>query len=1071
MDLKNEKVYEQDIGERVKTKRHFLSSFNEFLNKHNSNLIFAVCVFLLSMLWCVFVLFANKFAIMFGWDYSSQYITFYYGYWDIWRQFFKTGEFVLVDFSTYLGVDNIGSNAYYGLFDPFVIALTLFPRDWIPQTFTIMTMLKIVTSSLCMKAYLNYMGVKDGTSKFGAIAYAFSGYMNFMVGFCSFVSVVIYVPLLMLGVEKVVRERKITVLVWSIFLIGITSFFFLVVLCIWGVMYALWRFFQTVSERTIKENCSVMGLGVMSFALGLMVCSFVVIPSLRQSALSGRTSSIGSLYLEALINSLSDGTFFTYLFEQVGGSPGREIMPLVSFFYPTGGYLYLPMMIPSYSYKYDAWVASIFCYTPFIILFFQGILNSIRKKKYSHLVAIVICLYFLFTDFAYFAFFAFTGNGYGRWFLVLIPAIIYYGCKAFDEVEECPKYFPIISGFLAIFGTIGTYLLMRLVLEGKTFVNPNGYTYFRGEGYLLPGEYTASYNGYKYSTIFTLLYEVLFVLIEGSAFAVFARKKWFRKFFIGALTLEVIIMGNMNYVFCGYWNLTKSYNGGTNNLNDSVLLADFINNQDDDTMYRCYFDSANREKNFSNAIGVNGSSCFHSLLNFEVYDYTIMMKMANTPSSGTSYNGTWSNPSWSGQYVQKRFATDMKQGYKYYVIKNGGYPNWESENVPFNSELIGKYTNPTTGQIYRIYRNNDAVALGYAVDSDKLYYLGSPNNDHKHMSFYDGSINTLRMAEDVMLDGAIFQDDTIIEGFNIKAAEGLTAPGKELVNKTGYKINYYETSNGDLYLANKNSGYRDEGPIYFMNHYTPSAKTAAFTYTRDYGKIVLYPASGFGDYFNDDIRGCYFNMEINVNKGNEPRVYMFGDTFDENGNLVSTNALLNFEYRSLYNYDTSGIRCNGLYAKGRVKYICFCAPSGAGKLTFNLPKFYMQEYGEIAAKTQRIKENELQNVKKINSNSFSATSNYSEPKVVVTQLAYDDSWNVYANDKPLETYKVDGGFLGFVAPEGDTTYRVEYKTKYLTLGVFLFMGGTGVYFTYMLYDFLKTAKKKREESPSLNVSR
>ena len=61
-----------------------------------------------------------------------------------------------------------------------------------------------------------------------------------------------------------------------------------------------------------------------------------------------------------------------------------------------------------------------------------------------------------------------------------------------------------------------------------------------------------------------------------------------------------------------------------------------------------------------------------------------------------------------------------------------------------------------------------------------------------------------------------------------------------------------------------------------------------------------------------------------------------------------------------------------------------------------------------------------------------------------------------------QMYKLDGGLVGFYAPEGKATYRLSYKTPYLNEGVALAMIGSSAFFGFSIYAFLKKAKKQKE---------
>ncbi|MBP5216887.1 MAG: YfhO family protein, partial [Bacilli bacterium] len=578
--IQSEGPVDQNSNEKPAKKsgpvKEFIRKHAPFLLSSQSLFYFVVFLFVLSIGWAAYSLFTNYFTQLYGWDYELQFVPFYYDYWDTWHDFFATGHFRLYDHQTFLGTDHIGSNSYYGLFDPFVVAMILFPRSWIPQMTAIMTFAKLVVCALLARGYLKYMGIQEWTARLGAVAVAFSGFMNFMVGFPNFVSAVTYMPLVLWGIEKVIRERKISHLVWGLFFEGITCFFMLVPMCVFGVMYAVFRYFQSIKDRNWKTNIGVILLGVFAFAIGIMMSAWVLLPSVRESSLSGRTVSIGRFYLDAVLDALKNADFkqfFHLVFEPVGDNPGRELMALVSFFYPTCNYLYLPLTYPGSvggsDYHYDAWTASIFCYTLFAILLFLAIMNSVRRKKWSHLIAVVLIAFLLFTTSAYYFFFLFSGNGYGRWFFVLVPVIIYYGCWAYDDREEQPKWFMLAASVLTLLATIFTYLLTIWLLDGKVFINENGLTYWPNF-YLTAGQTVAdgslvngTWTRFVDTRIWYIYYQIGMVAVQGIILILWNKKKWVKYPLLALMSAEAIVMGNASFAYGSSFSLNYFLGGQT----------------------------------------------------------------------------------------------------------------------------------------------------------------------------------------------------------------------------------------------------------------------------------------------------------------------------------------------------------------------------------------------------------------------------------------------------------------------------------------------------------------------------
>lgn len=1066
----------------------FLKDKLSFLRDPWSDFYYGLALVLIGFAWCAYGLIENSFTSAFNWDYSHQYLPFAYDYALSWRTFFTTGQFPLYDPFLFLGGDNIGSNTYYGLFDPFVIVMSFFPLSWIPALYALSTVAKLTLTAFFAKAYLTYMGIEKNTARFGALAIAFSGYMNFMVGFPTFVSAITYVPLVLLGIEKTIKEGKIGNLVVGIFLIELSCFLLLVTTCIFGVIYALWRYFTTIRQRNIKDNGRGILLGISAFALGLMLGAWVMLPSYRQSSLSGRTSSIGQAYLHSLSSSLLDknySRFFSLLFEQVGDNPGRELMGLVSFFFPTGGFQTLPLVIGKSSF-YDAWTASIFCYTPFIFLFFSSFIMSLKEKRIDHVLAIAGCLFLLFTTFAYYFFFGFSGNGYGRWFFVLIPLLVYYGCRGFDKRKEYSPYIYLAGSILAFVGTILAYYCVFWMLEGKTFVRINGMTYFIGQYYLPSDNYDDLFRQWY------LYYQLILIGVESILLLLFQKKNYLPHVFFVCIAIEAVVMGNTSYMYNGLWSIKKTYMGGEVSLAANREMANKIRDSEN-SFFRAYVDDSNGSENYQFAVGLPEASGFHSLLNFEVNDFAIMNGMKNASSTVKTYDDQeFIDTGWSGSYRAKRWGMDSTLGYRYYIVSSPLVNGWVGENVPFGAEEIKEYS--TNRNKYRVFRINEDYlpSLGHAIDTNLVYEL-KVEKDYQLSNFYgNGGDSFLRYYDISQIEqmGAIFNEGEVKEGINIR--NDLDWSISSIKNK--YNVSYYAYGNGlkfENYVGNEGDGlypsssssYKDEGINYFFNN------RKSISSMGNSGKIVagkdhvVISRSSTDPYFNSSYDGAYiefkyYNSTYNSSSQSSyfdfmPQILVFGDKKDENGNIIE-NQLLSYEYKGMKNLAStdknhSSNSTIGLYAKdGRVKNIVLYwgkygnSSTHEHSVATSTVKMIVEDYSVVNEKLTKLRSGSLKNVKK-KVNSYSFDTSFDEDSVVSTQLAYDKGWSVKVRKEDgsaeiCKTYKLNGGLLGFDAPGGNNSYVLEFNTVYLKEGGCLAFTSLIIFGSYLMYMDYKKKK-------------
>lgn len=1083
-----------------------IAKFFAFLKNPNSLFYFVVGVILIGFLWSLYGLVDNAFSSAFNWDYSHQYLPFAYDYHDAWRSFLTTGQFPLFDSSIFVGTDNIGANSYYGLFDPFVIVMAFFPRAWIPQLFALATIARCTCAAVFMRMYLRYRGIREWTARFGAVATAFSGYICFMVGFPNFVSAVTFVPLVLYGIERVLKEQKPGALILGIFFMEICCFMLVVTMCIWGVIYSMWRYFATVKERDAKSNALTIGVGVMGFAIGIAAGSWSLFPSLRVSSLSGRTASIGSAYMHSLFDAVKAKDFVTLFglfFEEVGDSPARALMGLISFFFPTGGYLTLPLTV-STGNVYDAWTASIFCYTPFVILFFQGVIHSIRQKRFDHIFAILGSVFLLFSTFAYYFFFGFSGNGYGRWFFVLVPLIVYYGCWAFDQRRGSPSWIPLAGSALALVGTILAFFTVYWALQNRSFNVIHGLTYYKSS-YMMPDELYQGLNRYWY-----LWYEIGLVVVEGIIFFAGYRKKWLPYLVCGLVAAEAIAAGNGGYLYVGMWYVETYFMGGTKNLSENSQIAKNISNYDN-SFYRSYFDASYGTTNFSFAAGYNDVSSFHSLLNFGANDFGIMNRLKDGNGSASTYGGeTYLNATWTSVYRSRKMGLDQTLGYRYYVLQNeNGLTNkdkWVGVNVPFGAVEMPDLS--VDRSQYRVYRVSEEFLpqVGHAVDSNKLYRLGKDGN---YFNFAPRGTNSgdkyfrqQKALQEVQMLGGIIDDDvelpepfsiSPVPEFNTDAAFEENYGLKRLLIGNGLEARLYRSLDGDKLWPAETASYADEGPGYFLNHYESVASVARNTNPLQrcgLDHFVLAPQGKA--YFNNDIRGAYiefkyYNSAYDQNSQASwfkymPRVLVLGDMENEHGEILENQVLAYDGTTFKRNIDLSvnlGGYTNGtigLYVKGKAKHIALIWPDwvksdgnyGEMKISPSSISMSVEDYPALEAKYDFMRANALKDVKS-SKNKYTFSTDYAEDRIVVTQFGYDEGWHCKAKLQDGRTIdckmlRLDGGLTGFIAPAGTNAYELRYTTPYFVLGVGLASGGIVLFAAYTgLRIFLKKKKERQEE--------
>lgn len=245
------------------------------------------------------------------------------------------------------GSDVLTTLHYYCIGEP-LTALTVFvPERFTKYYFEFLILLRPYLAGLSFSAYAEYMiGRKQiyGTGSCtttssgsfpilcGALCYVFSGtvlYLGMLHPF--FVTPMIYLPLLLLGVEKVLRERKPRIFLVTVWIAALSNFYFFYMLALMTAVYALVRAIaKTRGEQAIRNagagqphrwNCASWIpealrrlLQLLGYAAaGTMAAGAVLIPILVQFQSDPRNATSYGLplfyekeyYLELLKNAVT----------------------------------------------------------------------------------------------------------------------------------------------------------------------------------------------------------------------------------------------------------------------------------------------------------------------------------------------------------------------------------------------------------------------------------------------------------------------------------------------------------------------------------------------------------------------------------------------------------------------------------------------------------------------------------------------------------------------------------------------------------------------------------------------
>ncbi len=212
-------------------------------------------------------------------DARGQYLS----YFALYQELFAGKADFFYSFEKLLGGSLSGLYAYY-LASPFNLLLLLFPKEQLAAGFDLMLLLKLSTCALTMGLYLrNTRGLRPSSLLF-TTAYALCGYNNAYAWCIMWIDAVLMLPLIALGIERLWKEEKPLLYVLSLGLAIISCFYTGYMLCLFSVLYFLWRVFSDTHSLRELPWRKLLHYALASLLAG-GVSAVLLIPGFR--ALSG----------------------------------------------------------------------------------------------------------------------------------------------------------------------------------------------------------------------------------------------------------------------------------------------------------------------------------------------------------------------------------------------------------------------------------------------------------------------------------------------------------------------------------------------------------------------------------------------------------------------------------------------------------------------------------------------------------------------------------------------------------------------------------------------------------------
>ena len=496
------------------------------------------------------------------------------------------------DWGTDLGANFVGSYSYYTLGSPFFWFMTLFPADFAPYLMAPLLCVKFALISLFAFTYIRRFVTKPQSALIGGLLFAFSSFNLYNV-FFQFQDAFMYFPLLLVGLEEFVINKRKGLFALTVAINCLANYFFFIGECVFLVIYFVIRW---LTDKRFSVKIGEFLLLSAESIIGVLIAGILFIPSIFQVLDVPRSTRI-----------LSNWSYLFFSNEQ------RYGLLIESMFFPPEVSARNNMFTEA-----NAKWSSVALYLPLFSM--AGVIAFIKgAKKHWARVLLGVCLLMAFVPGLNAAFTLFNDNYYTRWFYM--PELICCMATAYALERED---FDINFGNKVCAGVVGVMSVLALCAPFTKKVKDTA----GKETEVLVPRFLAKMDATVYVQIFIAIASMvcLYLLIK-------TRKTSSKKFFTKTITASVIAASMvLGYYFIGVGRLIGPEIGRFN----QVVSAEF--EIDDPDFYR--IEGVNETNNFNMFCESSSLKSFTSIIpgsTFDLYDALGIKRSVNSAPEYSNY--------------------------------------------------------------------------------------------------------------------------------------------------------------------------------------------------------------------------------------------------------------------------------------------------------------------------------------------------------------------------------------------------------------------------------------------------
>jgi len=233
-----------------------------------------------------------------------------------------SGDFRIAFFDFRVG---LGGDAFTTQINPSTLNLIDILSVFVPPrhiaTFYSVTMIvKFYLSGIAFLYFSKYMKSENYIALFGALAYVFCAWaLSGGVRHAFFLQATVFMPLMIVALDKVFTQGKAHMLMLITFLFALTGFYFLYIVYLFFIPYTIIRIHWLYPQGYLKKLFQRGGLAVASTLVGLIMAAFFFLPTVLFFLDGSRPSNVNveSLWFFDLPH------YRDFLMRFIGGHPNQ----------------------------------------------------------------------------------------------------------------------------------------------------------------------------------------------------------------------------------------------------------------------------------------------------------------------------------------------------------------------------------------------------------------------------------------------------------------------------------------------------------------------------------------------------------------------------------------------------------------------------------------------------------------------------------------------------------------------------------------------------------------------------